>query len=150
MRITLYLSLLILSSPLNCWADESGLTQGTWPGSISLPGKKAEPAHINVLNKEDADNKSHTDITMYVDETPLEFIDLKIRKNTLHFNIDTGTLNQCVLNKHKDGVYSGFCKTTGSDYHASRLALKLRPPSQKETPVDTSLVPTPGNESDKQ
>jgi hypothetical protein len=140
-----YIFPLLLAVSVNSLADESGIPGGTWLGSIKLPGKDKVATRVQVTKVNNNNNQDTTKITMYVDETPLDFLDLNIRKNTLHFTINTGTLKQCALKKLKDGAYTGFCEATDSSDKDERIELSMRPPQAEE-----NSPTTPSGESSTQ
>jgi len=137
-----YILALLFSIAFNCSADETGLQSGVWLGSIKLPGKDKVSARIQVRKITGNDAEQKTKVTMYVDDTPLDFIDLKIRKQTLHFNIDTGTIKQCSMTKQDNGAYAGFCSASDEQ---DRIELSMRPPKasdeNSEKPADTETNP---------
>ena len=105
--------------------------------SIKLSGKDETPARVHVSKQLESDEQAKTKMTMYVEETPLEFIDLDIRKNSLHFNLDTGTMSKCVMNKDPDsGAYQGFCEVVDSkdksEDKPERIEITMRPPKQSD------------------
>ncbi len=138
----LYIITLLLSIAFNCGADEYGLQTGVWIGSIKLPGKDKVATRVQVrkINNNDAGQK--TRVTMYVDETPLDFIDLKIRKQTLQFNIDTGTVKQCSMTREDNGAYAGFCSANDDQ---EQIELSMTPPKvadeSSDKPTDTEPNP---------
>lgn len=123
-----------------CQADEPVLKEGIWAGSIKLPGKDKTMARVRVSNETKPDTPAKTRVTMFVDETPLDFIDLNIRKNTLEFNIDTGTLKRCSMHKTEGGAYKGFCDALDSQDENGRIEISMRPPKESQispaTPTD--------------
>ena len=130
-RIRYALILFVMTLPPCALAQEE-LQEGMWPGSIKLSGQDEAPARVQVTKRSESDEKAETSITMYVEETPLEFINLDIRKDSLHFDLDTGTLSTCVLKKQKSGAYKGFCEVSTSKDKQERIELSMRPPAQKE------------------
>lgn len=138
---------LIIFSTLNCAHADENLQEGMWPASIKLSGKDKAAARVHVSKQAESDEPSKTRITMYVDETPLEFIDLDIRKNSLHFNLDTGTLSKCVMNKDPDsGAYQGFCDVSEAKDKKERIELSMRPPTQPDSNPAETEQPKPSNE----
>ena len=139
MKMRHYLFPLLLFSAIHSNADEPGLQSGVWIGSIKLPGKDTVTTRVQVRKVDNTDTGNKTRVTMYVDDTPLDFIDLNIRKNTLHFNIDTGTVKKCAMTKQDDGAYAGFCSANDSQDEQDRIALSMRPPKDsQETPEPSS------------
>jgi hypothetical protein len=138
-RLYTIIALLVLGIG-TCMADDPVLQNGIWAGSIKLPGKDKTRARIRVSNETNKDAHAKTRITMYVDETPLDFIDLNIRKNTMEFTIDTGTVKHCTLKKAEGGAYSGFCDEADSKDEHARIELSMRPP--KETDIGPVNPPT--------
>ena len=132
MRQLRYASIILLFTILPWTMAQDDLPQGVWHGSIKLAGKDESPARIHVTKEDDAEAKSKTSITMYVEETPLEFIDLEIRKDSLRFNLDTGTLSKCVMQKQASGAYQGFCDVSDAEDKNARIELTMRPPAQEQ------------------
>lgn len=134
-----YIIPLLVFSTSHCLAAGQGLQTGVWTGSIKLPGKDKEAVRVQVSNETDTDAQHKTRITMYVDETPLDFSDLKIRKDSLHFSIDTGTMNQCILKKQTGGGFSGFCETAESKDARGRIELSIQPPKASQDNPDSTI-----------
>jgi hypothetical protein len=133
-----YIIPLLLFSVSNCIADETGLRSSVWTGSIKLPGKDKESALVQVSSETDTDIQANTHTTMYVDETPLDFIDLKIRKDSLHFSIDTGTMNQCILKRQASGEFTGYCEVAESTDVHGRIELSMQPPKDSQNKLNSS------------
>ena len=108
-----------------CHADEPVLQNGAWLGAIKLPGKDKVAARFQISKSENA-----TKITMYVEDTPLEFINLQIRKSTLSFNIDTGIIKRCILKIQEGGAYTGTCLADDENTNEA-ITLTMSPPSSK-------------------
>ena len=136
-RLPTIIALLVLSFA-TCLADEPVLRDGVWAGSIKLPGKDKTQARVRVRNETNTNASAKTRITMYVDETPLEFIDLNIRKNSLQFSIDTGTVKSCTLKKAEDGAYTGFCDEADAKDTRARIEISMRPPQEDDSSPTTS------------
>lgn len=142
---TLGLIIVLLASSVgNCIADEPGIASGLWTGTLKLPGQDKATTRVQVRSEPGADAQPKTRITMYVDETPLEFIDLDIRKNTLHFNIDTGTVKRCTMKMVDDGAYKGFCEEADAKDAQGRIEISMRPP--KENQISPAIPTEKGNE----
>ena len=133
-----YIIPLLLFSASHCLADDQSLQTGVWTGSIKLPGKDKEAVRVQVSNESDTDAQHKTRVTMYVDETPLDFIDLNIRKDSLHFSIDTGTMNQCILKKQAAGDYSGYCEAADAKDAHARFELSIQPPKASQDNPDST------------
>ena len=141
-----YSVVFVLCSILNCAVADEGLQEGMWPASIKLAGKDTAAARVHVSKQAEADEQAKTKMTMFVDETPLEFIDLDIRKDSLHFSLDTGTLSKCVMNKDPDsGIYKGICELVDAKDKPERIEITMRPPQPSDTSTDQSEQPAPDN-----
>jgi hypothetical protein len=147
MNKIIYSIVFLLFSWLNCAVADEGLQEGVWPASIKLAGKDKAAARVHVSKQAEADAPEKTRITMYVEDTPLEFIDLDIRKNSLHFNLDTGTLSKCIMNKDPEsGAYQGFCEVSEAKDKKERIELSMRPPTQPDSNSEETEQPKPANE----
>lgn len=141
-----YSLVILLCSTLNCAVADESLQEGMWPASIKLAGKDKAAARVHVSKQAESDEQSKTKMTMFVEETPLEFIDLDIRKDSLHFNLDTGTMSKCVMNKDPDsGGYQGFCEVVDSKDKPERIEITMRPPQHLDTTTEMPEQPTPDN-----
>ena len=139
-----YFLLVLALQPWQAVADSPVLRQGVWPGTIKLAGKDAASARVLVSNETNDSDKVHTRVVMYVDDIPLEFIDLKIRKNSLRFKIDTGITNSCTLERMENGSYAGFCTSSGAATQDERIELTMRPPREEDEskPISASTGET--------
>ena len=127
-----YAMLLLVFSTLPCAVAQEELQEGMWPGSIKLSGKDEAPARVHVSKQVESDEHAKTTITMYVEETPLEFINLDIRKDSLHFDLDTGTMSTCVMKKQASGAYQGYCEVGKAKDEKERIELSMRPPKASD------------------
>jgi hypothetical protein len=127
-----YVMLLLLFFTLPHAVAQEELQEGMWPGSIKLSGKDEAPARVHVIKQTESDEHAKTTITMYVEDTPLEFINLDIRKDSLHFDLDTGTMSTCVMKKQESGGYQGYCEVGKAKDDKERIELSMRPPKASD------------------
>ena len=144
-----YSIVFLLCSTLNCAVADEGLQEGVWPASIKLAGKDKAAARVHVSKQAESDEQAKTKMTMFVEDTPLEFIDLDIRKDSLRFNLDTGTMSKCVMNKDPDsGGYQGFCEVSEAKDKKERIELSMRPPKQPNLTPDKAEQAVPDGNKD--
>lgn len=130
---------LLITSPVAA-ADE--LPEGEWDGPVRM---HEQPERITKFKVRQ--HGSGRNITMFYNGRPYQFENLIVTADKMIFDLDTGSIYRCELDRSSDGHFAGVC-TMDTGEEIRTIGMKMQPPEVIEPLVEAEIEIQPEEESE--